>query len=168
MKKISLPSGATAEIPSLKMRDVLSTQSQVGNDTANLFPKLFANRIKVDGKKIDDEGFLDLDGDDYLHLLGLIPNDTEVKTENGAKKFTLPDSGCDVIITNYKARHVIDAQRASGKNPHHMMAALISQVAVFNGKKFIMEDVLDKISWIDGFAIMAQFGDVGNSQGQSS
>lgn len=68
--EVELPSGKKAVIRSFKGKDAMAAQRQAGTDGEKYMPVLIAMTTTIDGSPIVYEDLEEMDGADYLKLLG--------------------------------------------------------------------------------------------------
>lgn len=69
-KTVNLPSGKVAEIKDFKGKDAMKAQRIAGTDMEKYLPALIAMTTTIDGNPIVVEDLEEMEGRDYLKLMG--------------------------------------------------------------------------------------------------
>ncbi len=80
---------------------------------------------------------------------------TKVMSE---KKEIKLSTGSVAVIGEFKGRHVLEAQKAVGKETEKMMFALMAQCVTIDGNKKVLED-FEEMPGSDVLLLMGEFGE---------
>lgn len=72
------------------------------------------------------------------------------------KLITLSD-GKIATVTPFKGKHILEAQKAIGKDTEKMMLALIAQCVKIDDKQVILEEI-EEMNGADVLVLMGEFG----------